>query len=582
MSIEELFSQPKKTKPTEKRPTEELEEKIREIRIKELEREVKTKAIILNLPYINLKGFPVDQEAMVLIPQEQAEVLKVICFSRTNKILGIGAVNPQNPELIHLMAELERKTRFKVKLYLISEYSFKTAFKLYEGIPKVRKIVKGVGITEEEIEALKPKIKTFYDLNREIQNISITDIMTLVIVAALQSRATDIHIEAEEKDIKVRFRIDGILHTVATMPQTLWPKIISRVKLLASLKINIEDKPQDGSFAIFLTKEKIDVRVSTLPTDYGESVVMRIFRPIAKLNFEDLGIRGSAYEKLEKEIARPNGLIVITGPTGSGKTTTLYAILEKLNKPEVKIATLEDPIEYRLDGINQSQVDLSKDYTFAKGLKSIMRQDPDIIMVGEIRDLETAEIALNASLTGHLVLSTIHTNDASGTIPRFLALGAKPFLLAPALRAVIAQRLVRRICQECKEEVDLDEETLDKVKSSLNIENSRSRRAQARLPLPKGKQATTQINAEAGYQLQFYRGRGCEVCQGLGYKGQIGIFEIILITPEIEKMILSGKVSEYDIKKVALRAGMVTMVQDGLLKALDGITSVEEVFRVTE
>jgi type II secretory ATPase GspE/PulE/Tfp pilus assembly ATPase PilB-like protein len=501
---------------------------------------------------------------MVLIPQEQAEVLKTICFFKTDKILGIGVVDHQNPELIHLIAELKRKTRLKVKLYLISEHSFNEAFKLYEGIPKIRKIIKGVGITEEELEALKPKIKTFYDLAQQIKNVSVTDIITLIIAAALQSRATDIHVEAEEKDIKIRFRIDGILHTVATLDQILWPKIISRIKLLSSLKINIEDKPQDGSFVIFLTQKKIDVRVSTLPTSYGESVAMRLLLPSSALEFEELGLRGKAFEQFRKEIFRPNGLIVTTGPTGSGKTTTLHAILKRLNKPEIKIATLEDPIEYRLEGVNQSQIDPSKDYTFAKGLKSIMRQDPDIIMVGEIRDLETAEIALNAALTGHLVFSTLHTNDASGAIPRFLALGAKPFLLAPALRAVMAQRLVRKLCQSCKEEVILDKETADKVRNSLS--------GLTRI--------ATRINTER--QLRFYQSKGCEVCQGLGYKGQIGIFEIMLITSEIEKMILSGKVSEYDMKKAALRAGMITMVQDGLLKALDGITSVEEIFRVAE
>ena len=581
MPIEELF---KKTKPGVKMPTEKLEEKIREIRTKDLERETKAKALILGFAYVNFKGFPVDQEAVVLIPQEQAEVLKVICFFKTDKVLELGAVDPQNPEIEHLVAELERKTRLKIKLYLISEYSFETAFRIYEGIPKIRKIVKEVGITEEELAVLRPRIKTFQDLDREIQNVSVTDILTLIIAAALQSRATDIHIEAEEKEIKVRFRIDGILHTVANLSQTLWPKIISRVKLLSSLKINIEDKPQDGSFIIFLTKERIDVRISTLPTSYGESVAMRLLLPSTALEFEELGLRGNAYERLRKEMFRPNGLIVTTGPTGSGKTTTLYAILKRLNKPEVKIATLEDPIEYRLEGMNQSQIDSSKDYNFAKGLKSIMRQDPDIIMVGEIRDLETTEIVLNAALTGHLVFSTLHTNDAAGAIPRFLALGAKPFLLAPALRAAIAQRLVRRICQNCKEEINLDEETLVRVKEIMNSLSGNTRIA-TRIDAESKKtdwRAKRPLTGQAPETLHFYQGKGCESCQGLGYKGQIGIFEIIIITPLIEKMILSGQISEYEIKETALKAGMVTMVQDGLLKALDGITSVEEVFRVAE
>lgn len=563
MKIEELYPKKSESK-KEKEIVKELEEKMIEIRIKELERKAKTLAILKNLPYVNLKGFPIDQEALILIPQEQAKVLKVIGLLKTDKDLRIGVVDPDNPEITPLKAELERETRLKVKIYLISQHSFEIAFKLYEGIPRVRKIIKGVGITEEELEKLKSKIKTFRDLALEIQNVSVTEIITLILAAALQSRASDIHVEAEERNIKIRFRIDGILHTAATLSSALWPKVISRIKLLSSLKINIEDRPQGGSFVIFLTTERIDVRVSTLPTSYGESVVMRILRSTRALEFEELGLKGKAYELLETGISRPNGLFVITGPTGSGKTTTLYAILKKLNKPEVKIATLEDPIEYRLEGINQSQIDPTKDYTFAAGLRTLMRQDPDIIMVGEIRDLETAEIVLNAALTGHLVFSTLHTNDAAGAIPRFLALSAKPFLLAPALRTVIAQRLVRKICQKCKEEIHLDKKTLTRAEGYLSSISDKS---------------TYKFDFK---DLKFYQGKGCEACQGLGYKGQVGIFEILSVIPEIEELILTGQASEYSVRKAALKAGMITMAQDGILKGLAGITSVEEVFRVIE
>jgi type IV pilus assembly protein PilB len=546
-----------------KKPSQELEEKLKEIRIKEIERKIQAKAKLTGLPYINLKKIPIDQEALSLIPEEKAKILKVVCFFKSDQSLKIATPNPEKPGITQLKAELEKKTRLKVEIYLISEFSLEKALQLYEKIPKIRKVTKGVGITEEELKALLPKIRTFHDLDREIQNVSITDVLTLIIAAGLQARATDIHLEAEEKDIKIRFRIDGILHTVATLPQTLWPKIISRIKLLSSLKINIEDKPQSGSFIIFLTKEKIDVRVSTLPTSYGESVAMRLLLPTMALEFEDLGLRGKIYQQLKKQISQPNGLIVTTGPTGSGKTTTLYAILKKLNKPEVKIATLEDPIEYRLEGINQSQIDPSKGYTFAKGLKSVLRQDPDIVMIGEIRDKETTEIAIGAALTGHLVLSSLHTNDASGAIPRFLALGAKPFLLAPALKAAVAQRLVRRICQKCKEKITPDKKTLDNINKILSGLSEWEERKKTKGILP------------------LYQGKGCEACQNLGYHGQIGIFEMISIEPEIEKMILSGKASEYEIKKAALKMGMITMAQDGLLKALEGITTPEEVFRVT-
>jgi len=294
-------------------------------------------------------------------------------------------------------------------------------------------------------------------------------------------------------------------------------------------------------------------------------VVMRILHSGSKgVTYDELGLRGDAYNHLKKEVERPNGMIITTGPTGSGKTTTLYAILRTLNKPGVKIITLEDPVEIKMEGINQSQVDASRDYTFAKGLRSILRQDPDICMVGEIRDLETAEIAIQAALTGHLMLSTIHTNSASGAIPRFLSMGVKPFLLAPALNSIIGQRLVRRVCPQCIEEDKLTPEVFDKVVQLFEV-------------LPEAEKKNIDMK-----KLHFYKGKGCEACSGLGYKGRIGIYEIFTMSKEVEQVILSAQVSEYVIQELAVKNGMVTMVQDGLLKALDKITTVEEVFRVTE
>jgi type II secretory ATPase GspE/PulE/Tfp pilus assembly ATPase PilB-like protein len=282
------------------------------------------------------------------------------------------------------------------------------------------------------------------------------------------------------------------------------------------------------------------------------------------LAFEDLGLRGSTYQILKKEVERPNGMIITTGPTGSGKTTTLYAIINKLNNEETKIITLEDPIEYRVKGVNQSQVDQSRDYTFAKGLRSILRQDPDVVMVGEIRDAETANIAIQAALTGHMVVSTLHTNDAAGALPRFLSMGVKPFLLAPALNAIIGQRLVRKICEKCKKEVQLDSERIEKIKTLLR-------------DIPSSAEVKIDFN-----NLKFYQGEGCPACQGLGYYGRIGIYEVLKVNAEVEKAILGGDLSEYKARELSQGQGMITMVQDGLLKALDGITSVEEVFRVAE
>lgn len=542
----------------------ELQEKIREITIKEKEQETEKNADLVGLPYINLVGFGAGPDALSTIPKQQSKDLKVICFFNDGKEIRLGTVE-QTEEVKKLEEDLKEKHHANVATYLISQNSFDYAFKLYDTLPEIRKFIKGIEIKEEEIKKFEEEIKTFHDLNEKLKKASITELVTLIIAGAIKSRASDIHIEAEEKDIKVRYRIDGVLNDVAIIDKESWPKIDSRIKQLAKLKINVSDRPQDGRFAIYLKDDRVDVRVSALPTGFGESIVIRLLMSSAVgLSFEDLGLRGRSYKILEREIQRPNGMIITTGPTGSGKTTTLYAILKKLNDPETKIITIEDPIEYELAGINQSQV--TKEYTFAKGLRSIVRQDPDIVMVGEIRDLETAEISIQAALTGHLVLSTIHTNDAFGTIPRFLALGAKPFLLAPALNVAIGQRLVRKVCENCKEELELDAETLDRVKKLLSA-------------LPEEDKKEYKIDLE---KLKFYKGKGCEVCQGLGYKGRIGIYEIMPIEGEIEDTIIKGNLSEVDIKAMATKIGVVTMAQDGLLKALDGITSVDEVFRVAE
>jgi len=385
----------------------------------------------------------------------------------------------------------------------------------------------------------------------------------MIMAASIKSNASDIHVEAGDKYIKTRFRIDGVLHDVAILDKAVWQKIISRFKLLAGVKINISDKPQDGRFTIYLKNDQLDIRASFLPTAHGESVVMRLLRSnVISLEFEQLGISARAFERLKHEIERPNGMIITTGPTGSGKTTTVYAILRKLNSPETKVITIEDPIEYQLPGINQSQT--SEKYTFAQGLRSIVRQDPDVIMVGEIRDLETAEIAIQAALTGHLVLSTIHTNDAAGTVPRFLSMGVKPFLLAPSLNAMVGQRLVRKLCAKCKKEIILSEELLKKIREILD-----------KLPDIEKKD----IDFE---NFKFYQSVGCDACQNIGYKGRLGIYEIMTMNANLEKLILSGKISEYDMRNNASKNGMVSMVQDGLLKALQGLTSVDEIFRVAE
>ncbi len=541
-----------------------LQEKIKSIRQQGKETDTEKKARELNVLYINLHGFPVSAESLRAIPETQAREKKVVCFYSVPDKIKIGATNIDE-EMKEFVYQLGEKHHAEPELYLISDTSLEYVLKLYANLPIIKPITKDINITQEELDKYQVEMTNIQSLEEKFKNVSITDILTLIIASALKLNSSDIHVEAEEKGIAVRYRIDGVLHDVANLPIDQWKRFCSRIKLLAALKINITNKPQDGRVTLKLPAGNIDVRVSTMPTTYGESIVMRILFSGSKgVTFDDLGFYGDSYERLKKEIERPNGMIITTGPTGSGKTTTLYAILRTLNKPGVKIITLEDPVEIKMEGVNQSQVDPSRDYTFAKGLRSILRQDPDICMVGEIRDLETAEIAIQSALTGHLMLSTIHTNSASGALPRFLSMGVKPFLLAPSLNAIIGQRLVRRICPNCIEEEKIDSEKMKRIEEQLN-------------KLPEGEK--TKIDFK---NLKFFRGKGCESCSGLGYKGRIGIYEIFTMNKEIEEIILTGQTSEYAIQEIAVKNGMVTMVQDGLLKALNKVTTVEEVFRVIE
>lgn len=544
---------------------EKLHEKLGNIENIETEKRAEEKAANLGIPYINLMDFPVSPESLQTIPENICHENNIVCFVNTGEQVRLATTDPENNEIEKIIHSIEEGSKSKVQLYFISERSLNKCFDLYSKIPKYKKAIKGVEVSEEELEKFKALVKDFKALDEQVKKVSITEMVTLIVAAAVQSGSSDIHIEAEEEDVKVRLRVDGILHDAAAVDKKSWPKIISRIKLLSGLKMNIDTKPQDGRFMIKLSGDRLDVRVSTLPTTWGESVVMRLLKSsAASLQFEDLGLQGKANDNLTLQVERPNGMIITTGPTGSGKTTTLYAILNKLNDEETKIITLEDPVEYKLKGLNQSQIDHSKGYTFADGLRSILRQDPDVVMVGELRDLETADVAINAALTGHVVISTIHTNSASGAIPRFLAMGVKPFLLAPALNAIMGQRLVRRICKECKQEVQLDEKQLERVKKILN-------------EIPDDNPDKPDMN-----NMKFYKGGGCEACTGIGYKGRVGIYEIMIMNEEVEKIILSGKVSEYEMQEIAIKNGMITMVQDGLIKALQGITSVEEVFRVSE
>lgn len=582
LTIEELLKQSKTGAASDglstntKSNDDALTLKMKEIELKRLESEKEAEAKALGLPYQNLLSFPISQEAISQIPEIEARQNKVIAFYVAGQEIKLGTTE-LTPEINTMVERFTTEKKLKASVSLISEASLNKGLAIYALIPKLSHVEGGVQITAEELTRYQSQFKSFKELEAGLLKANLTEIVSMMLASALSSRCSDIHIEAEEKGIKIRFRIDGVLQTVAYLPPELWKQVISRIKLLSKLKLNVSSEPQDGRFAIFLTNETVDLRVSTLPTSWGESVVMRILKSsAAALPFDQLGLVGKASKDLDTQINRPNGMIITTGPTGSGKTTTLYAILNHLNDNETKIITLEDPVEYKLKGINQSQIEQPKiglnaedakdRYTFAKGLKAILRQDPDVIMVGEIRDLETADVAINAALTGHLMISTLHTNSAAGAIPRFLAMGVQPFMLAPALNAIIGQRLVRRICQKCKhEDSTVTPEQMTRIADYLKA-----------IPEKSGQKLASLDN------LKFYAADGCEACNGLGYKGRIGIYEVLAMSKGIEEIILSGKVSEYSMQEIAVNEGMVTMVQDGLLKALNGLTTIAEVFKVAE
>ena len=433
-------------------------------------------------------------------------------------------------------------------------------------MPEVSKKITGeVVIPSEILTEIKKEIKNISDLKGEITSSlekRVTEILEVILGGAIALDVSDIHIEPREEDAKLRIRIDGILEDVLLFDKKVYENLISRIKLLSGIKLNITDRPQDGRFSILIGKTAIEIRSSTLPAEYGESIVLRLLNPRTLIEIETLGLRKDLLEIFNQEIKKPNGMIIVTGPTGSGKTTTLYAFLKKIQKPEIKVITIEDPIEYHLEGISQTQVDSRAGYNFANGLKSIMRQDPDVILVGEIRDLETASIALQAALTGHLVLTTLHTNDAAGTIARLQALGEKPVNIAPAINIIVAQRLIREVCRKCAEFEKPPRQFLEKLKNEL-----KSLPPQVKIP-------------EIGGELKIPKIKGCRDCNFTGYRGRIGIFETFLVDDEMEKFILTSP-SIAALREVAIKKGMVIMKQDGLIKVLEGITTIEEVERVT-
>ena len=524
-----------------------------------------------HLPYIDLSKFSINTDALRLIPEPEARAALIAAFNITGKILSVIVRSPQNPDVQKIISELTDKG-FTVNPYLGSETSLARAFSRYGEISKSTRAIAGViDISSEEIDnflkevADLEEVKTRFAKESDVTLAegSITNILEIILAGGILVQASDIHLEPEEKSVRLRYRLDGVLHDITFFNSKLYRQILSRVKLVSGLKLNIMKTAQDGRFSIKLSNQEIEVRTSILPGAYGESIVLRILNPESILvAIETLGVEPALYQILEREIAKPNGLILLTGPTGSGKTTTLYAILRQINSTETKIITIEDPIEYHLEGVNQTQVNPGEDYTFLSGLRSALRQDPDVIMVGEIRDSETAKIAINGSLTGHLVLSTLHTNNAAGTIPRLIDLEVNPKVLDAALNIAIAQRLVRKLCPACKRPATLaasDQQLIAQVVAGI-------KRKRADFVAP---------------PIAFWEAVGCRECHGTGYRGRTGVFEAILLDKNIAALLVKNP-NEREIKRVALGQGILDLREDGVVKALAGITSLGELNRVID
>lgn len=522
------------------------------------------KAKYFHIPYIDLRNQTLSKEALEIISKETLENYQFIPFAIQGKVLKVALTDPSDLQALEALEFLAQKNRFRIELYLTSLASYQEALRKSRTIST--EVGEALAVFEAKEKAVAPKQKgeATEEQKKLAPEAPIIKIVDVIIRHAIAGRASDIHIEPQENDLRIRYRIDGILKSSLIIPKPVHPAIVSRIKILSNLKIDEQRLPQDGRFHMDIDNHSVDFRVSTLPTVNGEKVVLRILDKSSGVpKLEDLGLRGMKLARLKESISKAHGMFLVTGPTGSGKSTTLYAVLDILNKVGVNIVTLEDPVEYYIEGVNQSQINPDIGLTFASGLRSILRQDPNIIMVGEIRDRETAELAVHSALTGHLVFSTLHTNDAIGAIPRLLDMGIEAFLLTASTNAVMAQRLVRKICADCKKEAPVPAEVKKMFLAELK-------------DIPAEEAAGVNIN-----DLKMFSGEGCKVCADSGYRGRIAIFEVLPLTEPIKNLILERAAVSRMLQQ-ARQEGMITMKQDGLLKVLKGITSIEEVLRVTK
>ncbi|KKQ57564.1 MAG: Type II secretion system protein E [Parcubacteria group bacterium GW2011_GWA2_38_13] len=517
-----------------------------------------------SIPFTDLKDKKIRKDILMLIPEAIAQAHKIIAFDKDEKDLHIATLNPKDIELFDF---LKKKTNLDVKIFITTPSSFSEALKSYHLGLQVE-----FGNIKKEQETGQPDPDN-KDLKELAQDLPIIRIVDTLLEYAIFEGASDIHIEPEEKEVDARYRIDGILRNVMTLPKSVHAGIVARIKILSNLKLDEHRLPQDGRFKIQTNEYNVSFRVSIIPTFEGEKVVMRLLNEKGQLlTIEQLGFLPTVLATIKRNISKPHGMILVTGPTGSGKTTTLYTFLNVLNTPKVNITTIEDPIEYRMAHVNQSQVNPKIGYTFAAGLRAFLRQDPNIIMVGEIRDPETAEIAVHAAMTGHLVLSTLHTNDAITTLPRLCDMGIPSFLIANTTNIIIAQRLVRKICPKCIYSYTLDKKGVDELDKIINLKE---------LVKTLEREKIISLEKQSLDKLLFYRGKGCKACNQEGFKGRIGIYEALEITPEISSLLVK-KASNEELKIVAKKQSMISILEDGFIKAKNGVTTVEEILRVTK
>ncbi|OGG47552.1 hypothetical protein A2671_00685 [Candidatus Kaiserbacteria bacterium RIFCSPHIGHO2_01_FULL_49_13] len=546
---------------------EKQNKRLAELRRKEEEDLAETLSKKYRLEYLDLSRVSINTDGLRIVGEGLARAAGIAVFGMIGKKISVAVRTPNNPKVEEVLGDLKSKG-FTPTLYMVSSASLERAWERYKDLSFAIETKAGVlDISGDEIVKLLGKLKTLENVKGEIGEVikmkkayRISRILETVLAGSLSADASDVHVEPEEAYVRLRYRLDGVLTDILNFDRDTYSLLLSRIKLLSSLKLNIKDQAQDGRFSVSINSKDIEIRTSIIPGAYGESIVLRILNPeTIALPMEELGIPANLFKILEHEIKKPNGMILTTGPTGSGKTTTLYAFMKRIHTPQVKIITIEDPIEYHLPGIVQTQVE--KNYSFSQGLRSALRQDPDVIMVGEIRDGEVAETAINAALTGHLVFSTLHTNNAAGSFPRLIDLGVNPKVMSSAVSIVMAQRLVRRLCKVCKKETPLSPDSkkiVDKILKSITNKSE----------LPENTSVV-------------WEPVGCPECKGLGYRGRIGIYEAIRMDHEIET-IINENPSEREVWSAAKPQGILTMQQDGVVKVLAGVTSLGELTRVID